>query len=120
MPLTFQDLPTSVSQTHTMADVRRAFFFFFGCLDMGSLHIVLTKMCSSHNYCLVAGRGRVVLRTDNKSPAPFRAAIDSLNDTNQLLLVLQDSVELVVVTGTKIAHHMLVEEEEHIDGDGIV
>jgi hypothetical protein len=59
------------------------------------------------------------LWTNDQTTALLRTTIDCLDDINQLLLILQNPVELVVVTGTEIAHHVLVAEEEH-EGDGIV
>jgi hypothetical protein len=56
----------------------------------------------------------------NHQTATFlRATVDSLDDINQLLLILQHPVQLVVVASTKIAHHMFVAEEEH-EGDWVV
>lgn len=43
----------------------------------------------------------------------LRTAIYRLKDINQLLLILQHPVEFVVVSGSKIAHHMFIAEEEH-------
>lgn len=47
------------------------------------------------------------------------SSIDNFADINELLLVVHSPVDLVVVTRTKIDHHMFVSEEEH-DGDRIV
>jgi len=68
---------------------------------------------------LVSVSGGVILRTDNQTTTLLRTTIDRLDDINQLLLILQDPVELVVVTGTEIAHHMFIAEEEH-EGNRIV
>ena len=62
---------------------------------------------------------RIILRTNDQTPPLLRALVDRLDNINQLLLILQHPVELVVVAGAEIAHHVLVAEEEH-EGDGIV
>ena len=54
----------------------------------------------------------VILRADHQTSALLRSPVNRLNDVNELLLVLQHPVELVVVTGAEIAHHVLVAEEE--------
>lgn len=59
------------------------------------------------------------LWTDNQTTTFLRAAVDCLDDIDQLLLILQDPIQLVVVTSTEIAHHVFVSEEEH-EGDGVV
>lgn len=63
--------------------------------------------------------GTVVLGADDQTPALLRAAVHRLDDVDELLLVLENPVELVVVAGAEIAHHVLVAEEEH-DGAGVV
>jgi len=63
--------------------------------------------------CLVSVSGRVVLWTNDKTSTLLSTTIDSFNDIDQLLLILQDPVELIVVSRTEIAHHVLVSEEEH-------
>jgi hypothetical protein len=68
---------------------------------------------------LVAVSGGVVLGTDDQTAALLGALIDGLADVDELLLVLEDKVELVVVTGAQIDHHVLVAEEPH-DGAGVV
>jgi hypothetical protein len=62
---------------------------------------------------LVSISGRVVLRANDQTTTLLRALVDGLNNINQLLLILQDPVQLVVVTSSKIAHHVFVAEEEH-------
>lgn len=59
------------------------------------------------------------LGTDNETPALLGAAVDGLDDVDELLLVLEDPVELVVVSGPEIAEHVLVAPEEE-DGAGVV
>lgn len=61
----------------------------------------------------------IVLGTNNQTAAFLRTPIDRLDDIDQLLLVLQHPVQLVVVAGTKIAHHVFIAEEEH-DGHRVV
>lgn len=58
-------------------------------------------------------RKKLTLRTNNKTPSLPGALVDSLDDVDQLLLVLKDPVQLVVVTGPEIAHDVLIPEEEH-------
>jgi len=59
------------------------------------------------------------LGTDDETAALLGAAVDGLDDVDELLLVLEDPVELVVVAGAEIAHDVLVAEEEH-DGARVV
>lgn len=61
----------------------------------------------------VKGETRRTFRADNETPPLLGAPIDSLEDIDQFLLVLQHPVKLVVVSGAKITHHVLVAEEEH-------
>ena len=61
----------------------------------------------------------LTLGTNNQTSTFFSPPIDRLYNVDQLLLVFQDPIELVVVAGSEITHHMLVPEEEH-QGDGIV
>ena len=63
--------------------------------------------------------GPRTLRTNYKTPALLGAAVDGLDDVDQLLLVLQHPVELVVVSGAEVAEHVLVAPEEE-DGAGVV
>ena len=59
------------------------------------------------------------LWADHQTSSLLGAAIDGLEDIDELLLVLQDPIELVVVAGSEIAHDVLVAEKEH-DGAGVV
>jgi len=68
---------------------------------------------------LVSVSGGVILWADNQTTTLLCTSVDGLNDIDQLLLVFQNPVQLIVVSRTEIAHHMLVSEEEH-EGDGIV
>ena len=68
---------------------------------------------------LVSVSGRVVLGTHDQTSALLGSSVDGLDDINQLLLVLQNPVQLVVVSGSEITHHVFVAEEEH-DGHGVV
>lgn len=56
---------------------------------------------------------------DNQTTALLGTLVDGLDDVDQLLLVLQHPVQLVVVSGTEITHHVLVAIEEH-DGHAVV
>ncbi len=62
---------------------------------------------------LVSVARRVVLGADDQTAALFRAAVHRLDDVDELLLVLEDPVELVVVAGAKVDHHVFVAKEEH-------
>lgn len=68
---------------------------------------------------LVSIACRVVLGADDETAALLGAAVDGLDDVDELLLVLEDEVELVVVSGSQIHHDQLVAEEEH-DGHRVV
>ena len=59
------------------------------------------------------GEQEHTLGTDNQTTALLCALVDSLDNIDQLLFVLQDPVQLVVVTSSEITHHMLVSVEEH-------
>lgn len=61
----------------------------------------------------------VVLGADHETATLLGAAVDGLDDVDELLLVLEDEVELVVVSGSEIHHDQLVAEEEH-DGHRVV
>src|SRR5690242_10604599 len=62
---------------------------------------------------LVSIPRRVILRADDQTPPLLRAAINRLDNINQLLLILEHPIQLVVVSRAEIAHHVLVAEEEH-------
>lgn len=68
---------------------------------------------------LVSVSGRVILRTDHQTAPLLSTLVDGFADIDELLLVLENKVELVVVTGAQIDHHVFVAEEPH-DGTGIV
>jgi hypothetical protein len=70
-------------------------------------------------FFLISVPGRVILWADHQTTTLFRALVDSLDDVNQLLLVLQNPIQLVVVTSPEIAHHVFVAKEEH-DGHRVV
>ena len=53
------------------------------------------------------------LWTNHQTSTLFCPSIDGLDDINQLLFIFEHPVQLVVVAGAKITHHMLVSEEEH-------
>jgi len=53
---------------------------------------------------LVAVSGGIVFRTDNQTSPLFGSLVDCFDDVNQLLLVLEYPIQLVVITGPKIAH----------------
>merc|ERR1719422_878717 len=63
--------------------------------------------------CSVAVLGTVVLRGDHQTSALAGTSVDGLQDVNELLLVVHGPIDLVVVTGPQIYHHVLVPEEEH-------
>jgi len=68
---------------------------------------------------LVSVSSRVILRTHDQTSTLLGSSVDGLDDINQLLLVFQNPVQLVVVSGSEITHHVFVAEEEH-DGHWIV
>ncbi len=68
---------------------------------------------------LVTVFGGIVLGRDDKTAALSCAAVDGLDDVDQLLLVLHRPVDLVVVAGAQIDHDVSVAEEEH-DGARVV
>ena len=59
----------------------------------------------------VSVSGRVVLGADDQTATLLGAAVDGLDDVDQLLFVLQHPIELIVVSGAEIAHHVFVPEE---------
>ncbi len=59
------------------------------------------------------------LWTDNQTTTLLGTTIDGLDDIDQLLLVLENPVQLIVITSAEIAHHVFIAEEEH-EGDGVV
>lgn len=68
---------------------------------------------SSQSQYLISISCRVILRTNHKTSSLFRTLVNRLDDIDQLLFILQYPIQLVVITGPKIAHHVLVSEEEH-------
>lgn len=56
--------------------------------------------------------GAVILGADHQTSTFLRSPVYRFNNVNELLLILQHPVELVVVSGTEIAHHVLVAKEE--------
>ena len=68
---------------------------------------------------LISVSRRVIFGRDNKTTTLLCTFVDGLDDIDELLLIFQDPIKFVVVTSTKIAHHVFVAEEEH-DGDRIV
>ena len=61
----------------------------------------------------------VVLWADHQTPPLLRPFVNRLNNINQLLLILQNPIELIIITRPEIAHHVLVPEKEH-QSDGVV
>lgn len=57
--------------------------------------------------------GRVVLGAHDETAPLLGAPVDRLKDVDELLLVLQHPLDLVVVAGAQVDHHVLVAEEEH-------
>jgi hypothetical protein len=68
---------------------------------------------------LIAVPRGVVLGTDDQTTTLLGTLVNGLADIDQFLLVLEDKVELVVITGTQVDHHVLVAEEPH-DGTRVV
>lgn len=57
---------------------------------------------------LVSVSCRIVLGTDDQTPSLLRAAVDRLDDVDELLLVLEDERQLIVVTSSQIAHDVFI------------
>ena len=68
---------------------------------------------ATENHPSIPVSSRVILRTNNQTPSLLRTAVNRLNDVDELLLVFENPIQLVVVAGAEIAHHVLVAEEEH-------
>lgn len=64
------------------------------------------------HHSLISVPRAVILRADHQTSALLGSPVDGFDNVNELLLILQHPVELVVVTGAEIAHHVLVAEEE--------
>ena len=62
---------------------------------------------------LIAVFGGIVFGGNDETAALASAAINSLDDVDELLLILESPVDLVVVAGAQIDHDVLVPEEEH-------
>ena len=62
---------------------------------------------------------RHTFRTNNETATLLCTSVYRLDDVDELLLILEDPVELVVVSGTEITHYVFVAEEEH-DRAGVV
>lgn len=58
-------------------------------------------------------RSDLTFGADHQTTALLCTLVYRLDDVNQLLLVLQDPVQLVIVSCTEVAHHVLVAVEEH-------
>ena len=56
---------------------------------------------------------RVVFRRVDQTAALLAAAVDNLDDVDEVLLVFNDKVDLVVVAGAEVDHHVFVAPEEH-------
>ena len=76
---------------------------------MQTLKVRRRTTCSS----LISVAGRVVFGADDQTTALFRTTVDGLDDVYQLLLVFQDPVEFIIVSGTEIDHHVFISKEEH-------
>ena len=68
---------------------------------------------NSQNLLLILILSRIVLRGDNEPLASSSAAVNGLHNVNKLLLIGQRPVDLIVVTGAQIDHHVLVSVEKH-------
>jgi len=62
---------------------------------------------------LVAVFGGVIFGSNDKTTTLPRAAVNSLDNVDELLLVLESPIDLVVVASAQIDHDVLVPEEEH-------
>lgn len=72
---------------------------------------VICEQVSTNLFHGVASH--LTLGTDNKTTTLLGPTVDGLDDIDQFLLVFQNPVQLIVVTGAEIAHHVFVTEEEH-------
>lgn len=71
-------------------------------------------ICEQVSSNLLRGvASQLTLGTDNKTTTLLGPTVDGLDDIDQLLLVFQNPVQLIVVTGAEITHHVFVTEEEH-------
>lgn len=68
---------------------------------------------------LVSVSGGIILGTDDETATLFGSSVDGFDDIDELLFIFEDPVEFVVVSGTEIAHHVFISEEEH-DGARVV
>ena len=59
------------------------------------------------------GYGLSTFWTDNETPSLLCPLVNSFHNVDQLLLVFKHPVEFIIVTSTKIAHHVFVPIEEH-------
>ena len=62
---------------------------------------------------------RIILRTNHQPPPLLRAPKNRFHNINQFLLILQHPIQLIIVSSSKIAHHVFIAEEEH-DGHWVV
>lgn len=63
--------------------------------------------------------GGIILGTDDETATLFGSSIDGFNNVDEFLFIFEDPIEFIVVSGTEIAHHVFISEEEH-DGARIV
>lgn len=61
----------------------------------------------------------IILGTNHQTSPLLCPSINRLNNINKLLFVFQHPIQLIIVSRSKITHHVLIAEEEH-DGAGIV
>jgi len=61
----------------------------------------------------VAVFGGVIFGSDDETATLPGAAVNGLDDVDELLLVLESPIDLVVVASAEIDHDVLVPEEEH-------
>lgn len=62
---------------------------------------------------LVSVARGVVLGADDQTTSLLRSSVHRLDNVYQFLFIFEDPVELVIVSGTEIDHHVFVAEEEH-------
>jgi uncharacterized 2Fe-2S/4Fe-4S cluster protein (DUF4445 family) len=73
----------------------------------------LAKAAAQEKHRSVSVSRGVILRRDDQTASLLRAFVNRFDDVNQFLLVLENPVEFVVVTGAEITHHVFVSEKEH-------
>jgi hypothetical protein len=67
-----------------------------------------------HSVFSVSVTCRIILGADHQTSTLLRTSVYRLEDIDELLLVFKDPVELIVIAGSEIAHHMLYRRQPNI------